>query len=133
MLTGNISHFEPDLYTLIAGPQQASFPVHKEKLIQSPVFKRMINSGFNEAQTRTIDLPEDDPRTLSLFVEYLYRGDYWPFIGSEFDAYRSEHEDQRALQMRREADIYCFAAMYDTVLQMEKYPPRLAMAPWLRD
>lgn len=73
----------------------------------------MCNSGFIEAQTKTMNLPDDEPRKVSLFIEYLYRGEYWPFKGAEFEAYRSKHEDQRAIQMRREAELYCFAAMYE--------------------
>lgn len=73
----------------------------------------MCKSGFIEAQTKTMNLPDDEPRKVSLFIEYLYRGDYWPFKGVEFETYRSQHEDQRAIQMQRQAELYCFAAMYE--------------------
>ena len=113
LLIGVCSDFRAELFTLIVGPQQTAFAVHQEKLYQSPVLKRMCNSGFIEAQTRTIKLPEDEPKKVCLFIEYLYRGDYWPFKGVEFEAYRSNHEDQRAIQMQRQAELYCFAAMYE--------------------
>lgn len=112
LLIAVYSDFRAELFTLIVGPQQTTFAVHQEKLYQSPVLKRMCNSGFIEAQTKTMNLPDDEPRKVSLFIEYLYRGEYWPFKGAEFEAYRSKHEDQRAIQMRREAELYCFAAMY---------------------
>ena len=112
LLIAVYSDFRAELFTLIVGPQQTAFAVHQEKLYQSPVLKRMCNSGFIEAQTKTMNLPDDEPRKVSLFIEYLYRGEYWPFKGAEFEAYRSKHEDQRAIQMRREAELYCFAAMY---------------------
>lgn len=73
----------------------------------------MCNSGFIEAQTKIMNLPNDEPRVVSLFIEYLYRGEYWPFKGAEFETYRSQHEDQRAIQMQRQAELYCFAAMYE--------------------
>ncbi len=113
LLIGVCSDFRAELFTLIVGPQQTAFAVHQEKLYQSPVLKRMCNSGFIEAQTKTMNLPDDEPRKVSLFIEYLYRGEYWPFKGAEFEAYRSKHEDQRAVQMQRQAELYCFAAMYE--------------------
>jgi len=97
----------------MVGPQQKAFAVHQEKLYQSPVLKRMCNSGFIKAQTKTMNLPDDEPRKVSLFIEYLYRGEYWPVKGAEFEAYRSQHEDQRAVQMQRQAELHCFAAMYE--------------------
>jgi len=112
LLIAVYSDFRAELFTLIVGPQQTAFAVHQEKLYQSPVLKQMCNSGFIEAQTKTMNLPDDEPRKVSLFIEYLYRGEYWPLKGAEFEAYRSKHEDQRAIQMRREAELYCFAAMY---------------------
>jgi len=75
----------------------------------------MCNSGFIEAQTKIMNLPSEEPKKISLFIEYLYREDYWPIKGAEFEAYRSEHGDQRASQMQREAELYCFAAMYELV------------------
>lgn len=47
-----------------------------------------------------------------LLLEYLYRGDYYPFIGQEFDTSRSEDEDVRATQLQREGDLYCMAEYY---------------------
>ena len=72
----------------------------------------MCSSQFRESTTRTIDLSTDDPKIVALLVEYLYLGDYWPLKGPEFTAYRSVDKDQRAIQMQREAELYCLAAMY---------------------
>jgi len=113
LLIAVYSDFRTELFTLLVGPQQTAFVVHQAKLYQSPVLKRMCNSGFIEAQTKTMNLPDNEPRKVSLFIEYLYRGEYWPIKGAEFDAYRSKHEDQRAVQMQRQAEVYCFAAMYE--------------------
>jgi len=112
LLTAVYGEFQTELFALVVRPQQTTFAAHQAKLYQSPVLERMCNSGFIEAQTKTIHLPDDEPGEISLFIEYLYRGDYWPINGAESEAYRSKHEDQRAIQMQRQAELYCFAAMY---------------------
>ena len=73
----------------------------------------MCNSGFIEAETKKINLPDDDPKSVAMLVEYLYRGDYWPFKGPELETYRSQFENQIISEMQPAADLYCLAAMYD--------------------
>lgn len=37
-------------------------------------------TGVEETQSGTIDLPEDEPGTIKLLIQYLYEGEYEPFL-----------------------------------------------------
>ena len=80
-------------------------------LAKSPKLDRQCNGDFEEAKRKRIDL-DHDPKTFALLLEFLYTGDYWPFLGEEFRENRSEDEDVRATQLQREGDLYCLAEYY---------------------
>jgi hypothetical protein len=57
------------------GLNKKPFWIHKTLLSEkAPVFGRMFNGGFIEAETNYASLPEDDPMAFEAFVEWLYRG-----------------------------------------------------------
>ncbi|KAG4292324.1 hypothetical protein FPRO06_13577 [Fusarium proliferatum] len=52
---------------------QARHKVHKAVICpRSDFFKAACGSGFKEAQTGEIELPDDDPFAVSMMIEYLY-------------------------------------------------------------
>jgi hypothetical protein len=78
--------------TLIVGPQHEYFHVHRNRLDAASVwFTKTLDSGFEEAATQRIPLPEDDPSIVHLFVQWLYIPD--PTF--------SAHLDERFMQLAR--------------------------------
>jgi hypothetical protein len=60
---------------LIVGPDQESFRVHKAILCaRAAYFQTMFDGNFKEAQELRATLPEDDPHTVGLFIEWAYAG-----------------------------------------------------------
>lgn len=104
--------FQSQIYTIIVGPSNEVFTAHCDTLSCSEVLRAHCSSGFREEHTKVIHLKDSDPETFASVLEYMYRRDYWPMKGNEFSKSRSDDEDVRALQMRREADIYCMADYY---------------------
>ena len=100
------------IFKILVGPKKELFTVHRDVLAKSPKLDAQCNGKFPEAGSRKIVLEDHDPKIFVLLLEYLYRGDYYPFIGQEFDATRSEDEDVRATQLQREGDLYCMAEYY---------------------
>lgn len=50
------------------------FLIHKKLLsVKAPVFGKMFNGGFKEAETNCATLPKDDLKAFKSFVEWLYR------------------------------------------------------------
>lgn len=43
---------------------------------RSNFFTGVVESGFFESQTRTLDLPEGDPYLIKKVIQYLYTPDY---------------------------------------------------------
>lgn len=63
-----------------AGKQQKFF-VHESLLIHaSQYFQTALSSGFQEGETRSFFLEEDDARAFNLFVQYLYTDNYDPTL-----------------------------------------------------
>lgn len=59
-----------------AGKQQKFF-VHESLLIHaSQYFQTALSSGFQEGETKSFFLEEDDARAFNLFVQYLYTNNY---------------------------------------------------------
>ena len=57
------------------GEHKKNFTIHKQLLSEkAPVFDKMFNGGFQEAETKTASLPEDETYAFEGFVEWLYRG-----------------------------------------------------------
>lgn len=58
--------------------QDRTFNVHKAILLDrgGDFFIRAICAGFVESVTSTVDLPEDDPMTVSQILQYIYTSEY---------------------------------------------------------
>lgn len=54
------------------------FAGHEHILCRSPYFQAACKGQFLGSETRRIDLPEEKPEILSVVLEYLYKGDYYP-------------------------------------------------------
>ncbi|CVL07633.1 uncharacterized protein FMAN_14510 [Fusarium mangiferae] len=83
--------------TISCGKDQ--YHVHKAIICpRSPFFKAACDGKFKEAQTGTIDLPDDDPIAVRMMIEYLYHATYMPPDGTTIirddaiDAHLSETE-----------------------------------------
>ena len=111
-MSSSSSQYSSSLFKVRVGPKKEQFTAHGDVLARSPKLDRQCNGNFSEAANKRISLPDHDPRIFALLLEYLYRGDYWPFLGEEFDANRSDDEDVRATQLKREGDLYCLADEY---------------------
>ncbi|KAL5590858.1 hypothetical protein FOBRF1_014415 [Fusarium oxysporum] len=62
-------------FVIICG--QARHKVHKAIICpRSDFFKAACGSGFKEAQTGEIELPDDDPFAVSMMIQYLYHQTY---------------------------------------------------------
>jgi hypothetical protein len=61
-------------------------------LCHSPFFAAACRGQFQEAHTRRIDLPDEEPEIFSCVLEYLYKGDYYPRLtyNSRRDAWELE-------------------------------------------
>ncbi|KAF4497647.1 hypothetical protein FAGAP_6179 [Fusarium agapanthi] len=63
--------------TISCGKDQ--YRVHKAIICpRSHFFEAACNGEFKEAQTSTIDLPDDDPIAVRMMIEYLYHDTYMP-------------------------------------------------------
>ncbi|KLO81753.1 uncharacterized protein LW93_6906 [Fusarium fujikuroi] len=75
------------------------YPVHKAIICpRSHFFKAACDGKFKEAQTGTINLPDDDPIAVRMMIEYFYHATYTPpprttiFRDAAIDAYLSDTE-----------------------------------------
>lgn len=66
------------IITICVGPEQRLFAGHEHILSRSPYFQAACKGQFLGSQTRRIDIPDEQPEILSVVLEYLYRGDYYP-------------------------------------------------------
>lgn len=57
-----------------SGADQTLLMAHKALLTKSPFFTQKLSS----AETKRIELSEDDLDAMSCFLEYLYTGEYFP-------------------------------------------------------
>ena len=96
------------------GDTTTTLSVHQALLVQSPHFAEAVSRFTDTAQTRRIELPNDDLTATSSVLEYLYKGDYFPTLQGaqtmEYDptvpspdndgvAHRQHGRPDRALQV----------------------------------
>lgn len=77
--------------TILAGPEKTEFHAHLNILgLHTQFFHQAIssNSGFLEASTKTVSLPEHIAITVSAMLEYCYKYDYAPGNNDEEIAHR---------------------------------------------
>ncbi|TVY38290.1 hypothetical protein LOCC1_G007942 [Lachnellula occidentalis] len=64
-----------EIVKLFVGNKRKEFTVHKKLLCdRADYFSKAFNGIFQEAQRGEMYLPEDDPDTVALLVDFLYRG-----------------------------------------------------------
>ncbi|KAF5253945.1 hypothetical protein FANTH_1270 [Fusarium anthophilum] len=83
--------------------------VHKAIICpRSKFFKAACDGNFKEAQTSTIDLPDDDPVAVRMMIDYLYRDTYLPtgviHRDGPIDAHLSDTEYDE--QEKQEMELY---------------------------
>jgi len=66
------------IITLTVGREGRLFAAHEDVLCLSPFFAAACRGKFLEAQSKRIDLPDEEPEIFSCVLEYLYKGDYYP-------------------------------------------------------
>jgi len=66
------------IVTLTVGREGRLFAAHEDVLCLSPFFAAACRGKFLEAQSKRIDLPDEEPEIFSCVLEYLYKGDYYP-------------------------------------------------------
>jgi len=66
------------IVTLIVGRDQRLFAAHEDVLSHSPFFAAALKDQFLEANAKKVELPDEEPETISCILEYLYKGDYYP-------------------------------------------------------
>jgi hypothetical protein len=81
LLMSHCSFLGEELATLIVGPQKKWFIVHKKLLCDTVDFfqKAFMGPGrFKEGGGGVMELPEDNARAFSLFVEWAYKSNLTP-------------------------------------------------------
>lgn len=73
---GTVFDFSPkDTVTLLVGPEQKEMLVHGTYLARdSEFFKAALKKEWIEGATRTIKLPEENPKVMADYVTYTYSG-----------------------------------------------------------
>jgi hypothetical protein len=67
------------IVTFTVGREGRLFAAHEDVLVASPFFAAACRGQFrSEAQSKRIDLPDEEPEIFSCVLEYLYKGDYYP-------------------------------------------------------
>lgn len=69
--------------TVLVGPHETKFIVHKHILCQVPFFEVCLNSNMWEAKENVVKLPEDTPAGFDLVVKWLYKGCFGLDLGPE--------------------------------------------------
>ncbi|PMD22365.1 hypothetical protein NA56DRAFT_702724 [Hyaloscypha hepaticicola] len=66
------------IVTFTVGKEGRLFAAHEDVLSLSPFFAAACRGQFLEAESKRIDLPDEEPEIFSCVLEYLYKGDYYP-------------------------------------------------------
>ncbi|PCD23850.1 hypothetical protein BFJ63_vAg11781 [Fusarium oxysporum f. sp. narcissi] len=101
-----------DYSDLVISCGKDQYRVHKAIICpRSDFLKAACDGEFKEAQTGTIDLPDDDPVAVRMMIEYLYHDTYAPPAGAgihrdgAIDAHLSdtEYDDEKE---KRKRELY---------------------------
>jgi hypothetical protein len=68
------SDISSNLVKILVGPAEIFFTAHKAVLKRIPYFQKGLGGQFQEATTKTIKLPDDQPELFEQIMEYAYRG-----------------------------------------------------------
>jgi len=76
---GSTGTLTSPIVTFTVGKEGRLFAAHEDVLAASPFFAAASRGQFrSEAQSKRIDLPDEEPEIFSCVLEYLYKGDYYP-------------------------------------------------------
>lgn len=135
---------------IIAGtsPNSRTFYAHEGILSKTQFFNRALNGKFQEATTREVELPEDDPEAFSSVLEFLYGEEYSPRLITErsdkpgvragalsITGYFAvtEQPDQLCAAAMRHAKIYCLADKFGITDLQKLVLQKLRLCGPLRD
>lgn len=68
----NNSTLTSPIVTFNVGKDGRLFAAHEDVLSASPFFAAAIRGQFFEAESKRIDLPDEEPEIFSCVLEYLY-------------------------------------------------------------
>jgi hypothetical protein len=78
-LHGSTGTLTSPIVTFTVGKEGRLFAAHEDVLVASPLFAAACRTQYrSEAQSKRIDLPDEEPEIFSCVLEYLYKGDYYP-------------------------------------------------------
>ncbi|KAL1998900.1 hypothetical protein VTN02DRAFT_5404 [Thermoascus thermophilus] len=120
------------IVTMVVGCEQRVFAAHEDVLFRSPFFRAALKGQFQDASTKQMVLPDEEPETLSCVLEFLYKGDYSPRLlhskrrhSWELEGARDAHKpggrgSSQAVMFHtgtgevllRDTIVYCAAARY---------------------
>jgi len=66
------------IVTFTVGREGRLFAAHEDVISLSPFFAAACRGQFLEAESKRIELPDEEPEIFSCVLEYLYKGDYYP-------------------------------------------------------
>lgn len=66
------------IITMTVGREGRLFAAHEDVLSLSPYFAAACRGQFFEAESKRINLSDEEPEIFSCVLEYLYKGDYYP-------------------------------------------------------
>jgi len=76
---GSTGTLTSPIVTFTVGKEGRLFAAHEDVLVASPLFAAACRTQYrSEAQSKRIDLPDEEPEIFSCVLEYLYKGDYYP-------------------------------------------------------
>lgn len=71
------SRYASPIFKIIAGPEGDEYNVHSGLLAdKSPMLKAIVDGEWKESSERVIFWGEWDSATVSMFVEWVYTGEY---------------------------------------------------------
>jgi hypothetical protein len=68
----NCRNLTSPIITLTVGREGRLFAAHEDVLCLSPFFAAACRGKFLEAESKRIDLPDEEPEIFSCVLEYLY-------------------------------------------------------------
>ncbi|KAH6713945.1 hypothetical protein BKA61DRAFT_656502 [Leptodontidium sp. MPI-SDFR-AT-0119] len=94
------------------GKELKDFGVHKDLICyHSPYFKAAFNSGFEEAKTGIMKLPETNTKVFELFVHWLYTQVLWS---------KDDDKEEKRTALETMMDLHLFADMIRAVSLMNQ-------------
>lgn len=81
------------MITLYVGDNRTRYYAYEDVLCKLPFFQAALHGSFQEAQEKTISMPEDDPEAVAALIKWLDCGTY------EFDDSRLQNSTMRAREV----------------------------------